>query len=174
VSELSFGELEPTFADLCVRLITECANHGILLMPYSANRSPTEQAKLWRQGRSLAEIESAARRLKDAGAPYLASCLLTVGPQRGAKVTNALPGESWHNWGEGLDFFVLDENDQPIHDGSHPKYIEMGAHAEEVGLHAGVFWPKPDAGHVQLRSQPVKSFYEWPDINRLMREKYEH
>lgn len=171
---LTFESLNAQFADLCVQLITDCANDGILLRPYSGLRTPSEQAKLWRQGRPIGEIEVAARKLKDYKAPYLASCLLTVGPQKGAKVTNALPGESWHNWGEGLDFYVLDNNNQPIIDGENPLYFEFGKRAITLGLTAGVFWDKPDAGHVQLRAEPVKAFYQWPDINRIMRERYEH
>jgi len=171
---ISFSSLNHEFADLCLTLITKCANEGILLRPYSGVRSPSEQAKLWRQGREIGEIETAARKLKDYNAPYLASCLLTVGPQKGARVTNALPGESWHQWGEALDFFVLDENNDPITDGHNSKYFQFAKVALSLGLTSGAYWTTPDPGHVQLRAEPVKAIYQWPDINRLMREKYEN
>ena len=38
-------------------------------------------------------------------ANFLASVLDGVGPQHGPHVTNALPGLSWHQWGEAVDCF---------------------------------------------------------------------
>lgn len=77
------------------------------MRPNAGLRDPFEQAKLWRQSRSIEEILAAIDELRSVGAPFLAHCLESVGPQHGDPVTNAPPGYSWHQWGEAVDCFWL-------------------------------------------------------------------
>lgn len=173
IGDLSYGSFHPAFLEACVTLISECAENGIFLQPYSGVRSPNEQAKLWRQSRPTWQVEDAIRKLKDYGAPYIAKCLAGVGPiPRGPWATNALPGESWHQWGEALDCNILDADERVIKDGSHKKYLEYGKIAKALGLEAGVFWKHPDAGHVQLRAGSVISTCTWPEIDREMEKRF--
>ncbi len=67
-------------------------------------RDPWETARQFRQSRGTAEIEDRARRIEVAGYPWLAAILRDVGPQpSGPRITNAGPGESWHQWGYAAD-----------------------------------------------------------------------
>lgn len=164
--------LEPKFASLCRKLIYICGAKEIKLKPYSGVRGPREQAKLWRQGRDTKTIEEMIIKLEEREAPFLAQCLREVGPQNGPFVTNALPGESWHQWGEAMDCFVLDNNGMPIEDGQDLQYKEYGEVARDLGLTAGVFWKFADPGHVQLRRDGVRMYYSWPEIDRIMKAKF--
>jgi peptidoglycan L-alanyl-D-glutamate endopeptidase CwlK len=61
-------------------------------------------------------------------------------------VTNARPGESWHNYGLALDFV-------PIVAGK-PVWVEeefelYGIEAEKYGLEWGGRWKRPDRPHLQ-------------------------
>lgn len=80
----------------------DAAGFGVLV--YCTYRDPTEQARLYRQGRSLAEIRAKATELeREWQRPDLAEILLMVGPQHGKKVTNAAPGQSAHNYHAAFD-----------------------------------------------------------------------
>src|SRR6266540_3929929 len=84
-------------------LIANCLARGVEMRPYQTLRDPFEQARLWRQSRAHEEIARKVADLTTAGALFLAHCLESVGPQSGDPVTNAVPGFSWHQWGEAMD-----------------------------------------------------------------------
>jgi hypothetical protein len=173
MNDLRFTAFTTEFRDRVVDLLARCANEGLRLHPFSGLRSVTEQSELYRKGRSIGVIEESARKLRDWGASYLADSLISVGPQEGArKVTQALPGASWHQWGEALDCCIIGKDGKLVWDGDDPRYVTYGRIAIECGLEAGVFWKFKDAVHVQLQKQPVKALYQWPDIDRLMKQKF--
>src|SRR2546430_3224690 len=84
-------------------LIANCMAKGVEMRPYQTLRDPFEQARLWRQSRPREEIERKVGELTSGGALFLVHCLESVGPQSGDPVTNAVPGFSWHQWGEAMD-----------------------------------------------------------------------
>lgn len=86
-------------------LIENCQKRGIKVVPYFAVRTPQEQGRLWRQGRTTRTINAKVRELKALGCGFLAKCIEEAGPQQGNVVTNALPGQSWHQWGYACDFY---------------------------------------------------------------------
>lgn len=85
-------ELVPEFRDAVETLIGNCAGRGIEVRPHSAVRTPFDQARLWRQSRTLEEIEEKIAAFRAAGAEFLAFCLESIGPQHGDPVTNAPRG----------------------------------------------------------------------------------
>ena len=153
------ADLQPLVLEFRTKLeglIVNCRQHGVEVRPYMALRTPFEQAKLWRQSRAHEEIQSAIASLRAGGAGFLAHCLESVGPQNGAHVTNALPGLSWHQWGEAVDcMWVVDgqaewSTTRTVSgiNGYH-LYAEQ---AQKVGLSAGGLWVSfKDWPHVQLR-----------------------
>jgi peptidoglycan L-alanyl-D-glutamate endopeptidase CwlK len=98
--------LEPTFRNHVDQLLSDCESEGISMTVYFTDRSPYEQAVLWRQSRTTEQIVRAVSTLQDNGASFLANCLEVVGPHQGRKVTNALPGLSWHQWGKTVSKFT--------------------------------------------------------------------
>lgn len=141
---------------------------GFTMRPFFTRRSPWEQARLWRQSRGTKEIHEAVKRLEREGAPFLAKVLLEVGGQHGRWATNALPGQSWHQWGEAVDCFALVEG-RAVWSRRHPAYKAYAERAVNEGLHAGYYWRRPDAVHLQLGSGSVRGRWSWPEIDAIMR-----
>ena len=100
--------LDPDFKAVLDETLLNCLSRGVTMKAYSMVRSPWEQARLYRKSRSSITINAKLDFLRKNGGFFLADCLEEVGPQRGQlgrHVTWALPGFSWHNWGEAADSF---------------------------------------------------------------------
>lgn len=174
--------LVPDFLEVIHRVLSECYELGIEMRPYYTLRDPWTQARLWRQSRSLEEIMEAIRKLEHNGAPFLAHVLHAVGSQNGARVTNELPGFSWHQWGEAVDcYWHLDGNAEwstrkkvTIKDGREINgYRLYGEIAAAAGLTSGGFWSNfVDWPHIQKRSGSVLSDFTWPEIDAEMQSRF--
>jgi peptidoglycan LD-endopeptidase CwlK len=152
----TLDDLIPSFRDGVSRLLDACAARGVEMRMNETLRTPFDQARFWRQSRTLAEIQAKIAELQSAGAPFLADCIRRVGPQHGDPVTNAPPGLSWHQWGEALDcFWVVDgeaewSTTKKVNGVNGFRVYANEAH--ELGLDAGGLWTKlKDWPHVQLR-----------------------
>ena len=127
------------------------------MRPYFTERTPWEQARLWRQSRSIEQITASMADLRAENAGYLADVLQSVGSQFGGPVTNALPGLSWHQWGQAVDCFWLlgrraEWSSRKLVDGQngYRVYAEI---ARDQGLMAGGYWRRlKDWPHVQKSS----------------------
>ena len=80
---------------------------GFDLLIYCTLRSLEEQARLFRQSRSRQEINLKIQKYHNRGFTFLAEIIENVGPCYGDHVTNAGPGESWHNFGQAFDAVPL-------------------------------------------------------------------
>ena len=160
--------LDSEFEQKVEEVISKCFNDGFDLRPFYTRRDPWTQAKLWRQSRSTAQINKAIKMLKDMGVTWIATVLESVGPQFGRWATNALPGQSWHQFDEGVDCFVLNKQRNACWSSRHPGYICYAQHAKEVGLFAGFFWEHPDAVHLQKREYKVLNYFTWHEIEERL------
>jgi hypothetical protein len=179
--------LIPEFRDKVDPLLVSCEKQGVTMRPFFTERPPWAQARIWRSTRSTLEVTRATERLKANGASYLAEVLLMVGPQysppsAGRHLTYALPGLSWHQWGEALDCFWLLNNQA---EWSVKKVADIGGgqkingyflYADEAvqagflsaGLSWGWDWP-----HVQLRSfSSPRDVFSWESIDSQMLAKF--
>ena len=144
------GRLVPEFMERLERALAACEADGVTMRVYCTDRSPSEQARLWRQSRARAEIDAALRHLRDGGAPWLAEILASVGPQHGKPVTNALPGLSWHQWGLAADcFWEVDGRAVWSVGGHNNGYKVLAMRAKIEGLTPGGYWVQKDWPHVQ-------------------------
>lgn len=171
--------LDPAFKAAFEKLLADCARAGIEMRPYFAIRTPEEQARLWRQSRTTEEIRAKIKWLEDNGAPYLAKVLRDVGPQSGRHVTNALPGFSWHQWGEAVDsFWVVDgaaEWSPTRKVNGQNGYRVYAAKAAAHGLDAGGLWKRlKDWPHIQKRSaaSPLSAGFTPAEIDREMKRRF--
>lgn len=134
---------------------------GFDLLIYCTLRSLEEQARLYRQSRSRSEINAKMDKLSSRGFDYLARIIESVGPCYGRHVTNAAPGESWHNYGEAWDAV-------PLIDGKPAwNYLQAKAHWDAYGeavRQAGMNWAGDWTGfreypHAQLKpgGNPLKT-----------------
>jgi len=170
--------LTPPFRDKLETLLKACATEGVEMRPYFGIRTPLEQAKLWRQSRTREQINAKIAELKAAGALYLAECIDAVGPQNGEPVTNAIPGLSWHQWGEAVDaaWVVAGETEWSTQKkvGGINGYAVYAKNASAAGLDPGGLWKSlKDWPHVQFRaaSSPAR-LYSLNEIDKVMREKF--
>lgn len=172
-------DLDEAFREKMQSLLAALDAIGVEMRPYFGVRTPEEQAILWRQSRSREEISAAIARLRSGGADFLADILRDVGPRHGPHVTNALPGLSWHQWGEAVDCFwavngVAEWSSTKLVDGING-YRVYATKAKELGLEAGGFWSSlKDWPHVQLRraGSPASAGMTLAEIDEQMRNRY--
>lgn len=164
--------LTPEFRSSLDKLITLCSNSGLVVRISSGLRTPLEQAMIWRRGREISIIVDKVGWLKSQGCYYLASCIQTAGPQSGEWATNAIPGESFHNYGEAADFLAYDHQGKPINDGNDPTYVQFQKLITLSGLNNyGTHWTK-DAGHVQLRPGSPVDIMNIQEMDKVLSERY--
>lgn len=166
--------LDPAFRPLAERLLDACRAVGVEMRPYSGLRCVREQARLWRQSRTRAEIDATVRDLRRAGCPYLADTIEAVGPQRGARVTNALPGHSWHNWGMAVDCFLVGPDGRAIWDAAADGYRTYAVLARSLDLTAAYWWRGSlrETVHVQMPNGSVLADFTPQKIDRTMKERF--
>ena len=173
------NQLVPALKERAGELLAVCQARGAIMRPYCTLRSPFDQARLWRQTRSSEEVQAQQAEFRQAGAEFLAFCLESVGPQQGAgpHVTKALPGFSWHQWGEALDCFWLVDGQAvwsttSLREGINGYRIYAEA-AEDLGLAAGGLWPRfKDWPHVQLRPEGPARYYSLEQIDQEMKTRF--
>ena len=126
--------LQPAVARMCREFIFLCAEAGIDVIITATRRTMEEQAALYAQGRT----------------------------KSGPRVTNAAPGQSWHNWGCAFDFV-------PIKNGKADwnnimTFGKCGKIAESVGLEWGGRWRCCPMRPALMRSPPISP--EWRGWSR--------
>ena len=171
-------KLEPELKTKVLKLLERCQDRGIVMRPNNGLRDPFEQARLWRQSRSIEEIQAKIKELDAKGAHFLAECIRSVGPQHGGHVTNTPPGISWHQWGEALDCFWLVDgkaewSTQKLVNGLNG-YKVYADEAEVVGLTPGGHWKSfKDWPHVQLRkASNASSVMSLAEIDTTMKARF--
>ncbi len=134
------------------------------MIPVCGYRSLVEEAKLWRQSRSTAEILEKIAQLKSDNCDYLAGILESVGPCNGPWATNTIPGLSWHNWRQAIDFAWEDKGFIDWN-GDSDAYKTLADEAIKLGLTPGYYFHKRDAGHIQFNAKEVPEVYTLQDVN---------
>lgn len=144
---------------------------GFTFRPSTTIRTPWEQARVWRKSRSQETVEAKIAELRTQGAHALATFLEVVGPQSGAKyhLTKAVPGLSWHQWGEAADCYLV-VNGSAVWDAANPGWVAYMEEAEKVGLYPGRKFGDPP--HVQLRSVEPYQVSTLADINQAMLDRF--
>jgi peptidoglycan L-alanyl-D-glutamate endopeptidase CwlK len=112
ISSRDINYLHPKVARLCREFIVCCAGQGIDILVYCTYRDEEAQAELYAQGRS----------------------------KPGRIVTNARPGQSWHNHRCAFDFVPMIAGKPAWNDAA--LYDKCGAIAESVGLEWGGHWTR--------------------------------
>lgn len=118
-SRLHFQSLHPSIQPKARALFRLAEQRGIILRMTSGLRSHEEQARLYAQGRSTP----------------------------GEIVTNAKPGQSFHNYGMAFDVVPM-VSGRP--DWKSPHWQLIGQLGESVGLNWGGRWRRPDRPHFEF------------------------
>jgi hypothetical protein len=175
---VDLGKLVPEFRAKLDTLLANCEARGYPMRPYYAIRTPQEQAALWKQSRTPEEAAAEVARLRATGAPFLAACIEQSNPPHGNPVTNAIPGMSWHQWGEAIDCFWLVDgkaewSTKRLVNGQNG-YRVYAEEAVRLGLNAGGLWTSfKDWPHVQLRAAgSPKGQFTLAQIDERMRRDF--
>lgn len=101
----SLNDLNESLRETVQWLLLDAEWVELDILIYCTYRSPTEQARAYRNGRSIHEIRKKADELTlEYGRPDLAELLMSVGPQFGQLIiTHAGPGQSTHQYRAAFD-----------------------------------------------------------------------
>lgn len=160
-------------------LFADSVKNGTPMVPFYAVRHVRSQAVLWRQSRSALEVRTGIEWLRGAGALWLADVVESAGPQFGRWATNAVPGNSWHQWAEATDAYA--EVDGRISWDTIPG--QVGGPGDEYyrfyadrAVELGLTPLGPAIGdwvHVQARPESAPSrLMSWPEIDAEMRRRF--
>jgi len=157
----SLDDLVPEVKEKAEKVLEVCRAIELGLLIYCTLRTLEEQSKLYRQSRSWQEIKTKILKYKGRGFSFLADILDGVGPCSGPHVTNAGPGESWHNYAEAWDAVPLlgGKPAWKYSDGKEP-WDAYGECVVQVGMDwAGNWSTFRERPHAQLRpgSNPLKA-----------------
>jgi len=111
INSRDLNELLPEVKTRVEKFIQSCKDKGIDILVTSTYRDMESQAALYAQGRTT----------------------------EGKIVTNAGPGDSYHNWRCAVDVVPL-INGKPDWDGSHPVWEQIGLIGSECGLEWAGKW----------------------------------
>ncbi len=183
----ALGGLDTDFRQTVITLMASCTNGGFRIVPYDGSRSPWDQAIYWRQSRTKTEIDEKIASLVELGAPYIAGILQEVGPHSGKHVTNAIPGQSFHQYRRALDSYIespdtrralwrdakLDGDEYAL---AVRLYDKFGTLAEAAGLTWGGRWSIGDFGHIQSQraDSPLREFGSWPALDHALKDAWPH
>ena len=170
----SLDALVPDAKKNAEKVMAVCTEVGFELMIYCTLRPLDEQAKLFRQSRSAQEIRDKVINFRNRGFSFLAEIIEGVGPCYGPHVTNAAPGESWHNYAEAWDAVPL-IGGKPAwnYNQAKPEWDAYGECVRQVEMYWAGDWTKfREYPHAQMRpgGNPLKEFK--PDEIRSILEKH--
>lgn len=143
-------DLTPSLQKKAKQIVEECKNNGVELLIYCTLRTLQEQAKLYCQGRTTKQIAEKAASLKEKGFGFLAAFLEKETQTKGKIVTNAGPGESWHNYREAFDAVpIVGKTCLWNYKSNKAKWDVFAKAAENAGIEWGGNWKFKDYPHVQ-------------------------
>jgi peptidoglycan LD-endopeptidase CwlK len=144
--------LTPAFRASVEKLVVACRTRGVKIVPYCTLIGPKREAALYAHTRTWAQIQIIKSTLEKAGAPKLAALFtedMSKGRPQSEWKSNALPGQSYHSWGEAADCYV--ETSGKADWLNVAGYEIYAQEAEKLGLTAGHRWRFKDSVHVQAR-----------------------
>jgi len=161
-------DLVPEVQAMAKEHILRCADAGFELLIYCTLLDAHEQARLYRQSRTKEQVQKKMDQLTARGFPALAKILKDVGPQKtGPKVTNAGPGESFHQYNRAYDCVPVLQG-KPIW-GTGGEGAAIWEKVGKLGKKGGLEW----AGDwTSFREFPHFQFTDGKDIETLMKERH--
>ena len=165
----NLSNLVPVFHEKVVAALADLKSQGLMFVPYFTLRDPVTQARLWRQSRPRTAIDQQMADLRTQNCNFIADCLEKAGPSDGPWATNALPGLSWHQYGEAVDCFLCGASGTPVWES--PSYGRFG----QLGDKHGMWWGGHfgDNDHWQNRKfQPDSVFGTLKNINDQLAAKW--
>lgn len=168
--------LRPGIKARAEQVLEACGRQGVDLLIYCTLRTCQEQARLYRQSRTLNEIRIKADSLEARGLGFLAGVLMDCGPvpgQLGQHVTHAAPGESSHQYGEAWDAVPLVDG-KPDWSGTSKAWEVYGLACEGASMEWAGRWVRfRELPHAQgmAGGNPLRDWGLSPvDLEAILRE----
>jgi hypothetical protein len=165
--------LIPAFRRLLLEAIETTKKRGFVFEPIVTLLTPLDQARLWKQGRTAIDAELKSLALENVQASYLADCIRTAKVHETNLVTNDIPGQSWHQWGEAATVVWIDNNQKLNYSPTYKAYptnlngyAVFGEEAVKLGLVMSRY------SEVQLRPKTPEDYYNIKSINDEMQKRY--
>lgn len=149
--------LKPEFQPKVKELISNLNKKGIYPFISSTLRGPGAQAVEYCKGRTIVSIKTEITKYRAQGLKMIPGYLEKANVSRAvsSKVTNALPGQSWHQHGEAVDFFFKTPEGKYEDNPKNPNWKILADEAKALGLFPGFYFEKfKDIPHVQFQSLP--------------------
>jgi len=171
MSSREIKDLAPDVQVAANLIVGGCANEDVDIMIYCTLRTLEDQARLYRQSRAWVEIKHKIEKFRARGLDFLADILQRVGACHGPHVTNAAPGESWHNYAEAFDAVPM-IGGKPAwnYDDAPFEWTLYGEMVRDAGLNWSGDWKKfKEIAHSQKRhgSNPLK-LYSPEEIKKML------
>lgn len=133
--------LQPAVQPIFKSFLEQCEAAGIPCDIVGGTRSFEAQQKVYDQGRT----------------------------EPGRVVTNALPGDSFHQYGLAVDVVPRVYKSLPDWNPEGPLWARIGAIGEAAGLQWGGRWGKPDKPHFQFAAAPISELKAyWEKFKQIM------
>lgn len=166
----------PEFQEKVEQLIIRARRDNLDLRVGTGVRGPWAQGVLWSQARSLDEVQRRRKVLTSAGAPTMASYLRDESAGLGPQSPASLPGQSWHQWGEAADVYVI-VGGLSVWAGSIAEKVHVLCKELKI-VHAMDFPRNRRRWHIQLREVEnpllIRGFCDgWADVEAAMAEKFQ-
>lgn len=150
------SDLVPAFRTKVDAALAQLAGENLVFVPFNTRRDPVTQAAYWRRSRSAAAVQQQIEALRAQGCRFMVACFEKAGPQKpGPWATNALPGLSWHQYGEAVDCYLEGADGHP--NWQPRNYARFG----QIGDAQGMWWGGHfgDNDHWQnRRTEPLDVF----------------
>jgi len=178
VNKIVLEGLNKDFSKNIIELVQNCLKKDVVLCLWETIRDPVKQGAYWGQSRSLFEIKQKIEELRDQGAHFLADCIPPGSDNINAEITDAIPGYSWHQWGEAVDMVWVVNNkvcwDTELIVNGINGYQVYAEEAVRLGLESGFYWDIiKDACHIQMRKESSPSFlYSLKEIDQIMLNRF--
>lgn len=163
-------DLAPEMLEKAELFLGLCKIKSLPVRIYCTSRSLETQAKLFRAGHTLHQIWLRQGLLNAGGYGFLSDILDEVGPQHSTSpVTQAGPGESWHNYGLAFDAVPMRGSECLWSVKDYPnEWGFFGDCVREAGLIWGGDWKYADHPHCQLHKERNPLSVYSPDECRKM------
>lgn len=133
--------LQPALRPIATTFLEQCEAAGIPCEIVQGTRTFAEQQTVYDQGRTTP----------------------------GAVVTNAKPGDSYHQYGLAFDVVPTAYKNLPDWNPTGPLWSRIGAIGQGLGLEWGGSWTKKDLPHFQLTAAPLSELKAyWDKFKAIM------
>lgn len=178
--------LDPAFRPRVDELLANCAKslspRGGRIGVHCTLIGPRREAALYAQSRRWEDVRRLQQTMHAAGAPRLAALFVPAMCLGKPWASSALPGRSWHSWGQAIDCHIIGPTGKALWGGPNETadeqalarfgYQTYADTARAMGLTSGHYWAARDSVHVQM-PPGAGIILPWPQVEARMLQGFD-